>query len=192
MGLALWSPTNQLRGALSGSVRVTRANSADWQSWNGFGEMQLHNGLLWNAPIFGIMSPVLNTFTPGLEAGNSRATDAAGSFAMTNGVIYTDSLEIRSLTMRLDYVGTVDLQENVSARTRAQLLRNTPLFGAVFSMVLSPVSKAFECGVTGTLENPKITPLYIPFSQLLAAPLHPLRTVEKIFSPPPTNGVTNP
>jgi len=187
MGLALWSPTNQLRGSLSGNVTVTRANSSDWRTWNGYGQAELRNGLLWDAPIFGLMSPVLNALTPGLDMGSSRATDGAGRFMMTNGVVFTDSLEIRSLTMRMQYVGTVDLDENVSARVRAQLLRNTPLIGSLFSMVLAPVSKVLECGVTGTLGQPKITPVYIPFAKVLAAPLHPLRTVEEIFSPAPTN-----
>jgi hypothetical protein len=133
------------------------------------------------------MSPVLNTLTPGLDVGNSRATDATGRFAMTNGVIYTDSLDIRSLTMRVQYVGTVDLQENVAARAKAQLLRNTPVIGSVVSLLLSPVSKAFECDVTGTLEQPKITPVYLPFPKLLSAPLHPIRSVEQIFAAPATN-----
>jgi hypothetical protein len=188
MGRALWSPTNQLRGSLSGQVTVTRANSADWRTWNGYGQAQLHNGLLWDAPIFGLMSPVLNKLTPGLDLGSSRATDGAGHFTMTNGVVHTDSLEIRSLTMRLDYVGTVDLEENVTARAKAELLRNTPMLGLALSLVFMPVSKAFECEVTGTLDQPKITPLYIPFAKELAAPLHhPIHTIEKIFSPPATN-----
>ena len=187
LGQALWSPTNELRGALAGTVMVTAANSADWRTWNGYGQGQLRNGLLWNAPIFGLMSPVLNTLTPGLDVGNSRATDATGRFAMTNGVIYTDSLDIRSLTMRVQYVGTVDLQENVAARAKAQLLRNTPVIGSVVSLLLSPVSKAFECDVTGTLEQPKITPVYLPFPKLLSAPLHPIRSVEQIFAAPATN-----
>jgi hypothetical protein len=187
MGRALWSPTNQLRGTLSGNVTVTRANSWDWRTWNGYGQMQLHNGLIWDAPIFGLMSPLLNTLTPGLDLGSSRATDGAGRFTLTNGVIFTDSLELRSLTMRLQYTGTVDLQENVAARAKAQLLRNTPLIGSVFSLALWPVSKAFECEVTGTLDNPKITPVYIPFSRVLAAPLHPIRSLEELFSPTPTN-----
>ena len=185
MGTALWSPTNQLKGDLSGTVMVTYANSSDWRTWNGYGQAQLHNGLLWDAPIFGLMSPVLNTLTPGLAVGSSRATDGTGRFAMTNGVIFTDSLDIRSLTMRMEYVGTVDLQQNVAARVKAQLLRNTPLFGSLFSTVLWPVSKAFECDVTGTLETPKVTPVYVP--GILLAPLHPIRTVEKIFASPPTN-----
>ena len=187
MGRALWSPTNQLRGALSGQVMVTSANSSNWRTWNGYGQAQLQNGLLWDAPILGLMSPVLNTLTPGLDIGNSRATDGAGRFNLTNGIVYTDSLEIRSLTMRLDYVGTVDLEENVAARARAQLLRNTPMVGSLFSLVLTPVSKAFECEVTGTLDQPKITPVYIPFAKVFAAPLHPIRTIEKIFAPPATN-----
>ena len=187
MGRALWSPTNQLRGSLSGQVTVTRANSADWRTWNGYGQAQLRGGLLWDAPIFGQMSPVLNTLTPGLDLGNSRATDGAGHFTMTNGVVSTDSLEIRSLTMRLDYVGTVDLEENVAARAKAELLRNTPVLGSILSLVFMPVSKAFECEVTGTLDQPKITPLYIPFSKVLAAPLHPIHTIQKIFSPSSTN-----
>jgi hypothetical protein len=192
MGRALWSPTNQLRGALSGQVTVTHANSADWRTWNGFGQAQLRNGLLWDAPVLGLMSSVLNTLTPGLDLGSSRATDGAGRFTMTNGVVYTDSLEIRSLTMRLDYVGTVDLDENVAARARAQILRNTPVLGSLLSLAFSPMSKVFECNVTGTLEEPRISPAYIPFAKVLTAPLHPIRTVEKIFSSPATNNPPNP
>jgi hypothetical protein len=193
MGRGLWSPNNRLRGMLSGKVTVTGANSSKWRTWNGYGEMQLRNGLLWDAPIFGLMSPLINALTPGLDAGNSRATEGGGRFTMTNGVIYTDSLEIRSLTMRLQYVGTVDLQENVSARARAQLLRNTPVIGQVFSTVLWPVSKVFECGVTGTLEKPKVTPVYIPFANVLTAPLHPFRTMEGLFGAPiSTNNAVKP
>jgi len=187
MSQALWSPTNALRGALSGSVLVTRANSSDWRTWNGYGDTQLQNGLLWDAPIFGRMSPVLNTLMPGLDIGNSRATDAAGRFTLTNGVIYTDTLVIHSGSMRLEYFGTVDLDENVAARARAQLFRNTPVFGQLFSTVLRPVSEAFECDVTGTLDTPRIKLAYIPFTGLLAVPLHPIRTVEKIFAAPTTN-----
>ena len=190
MGRALWSPTNELKGALSGTVMVTRANSANWRTWNGHGQLQLHNGLLWNAPIFGLVSLVLNTLTPGLDVGNSRATDAQARFTLTNGVVFTDSLDIRSLTMRLQYVGTVDLQENVAARARAQLLRNTPLIGSVLSLVFSPVSKVFECDITGTLGQPQITPVYLPFPKLLAVPLHPIRSIEEMFAPPATNNPT--
>ncbi len=180
MGRALWSPTNQLEGALSGTVMVTKANSEDWRTWNGYGAMQLRDGLLWNVPVFGLVSPVLNTVAPGLALGNSRAKDAAGRFTLTNGVVYTSSLEIHTATMRLDYNGTVDLQENVNSRVTAHLLSNAPVLGSVMSMLLQPVSKAFECDVTGTLSEPKIKPVHV-VPRLFLVPLHPLRSVEDFF-----------
>ena len=185
MGAALWSATNQLAGALSGTVVVTHANSDDWRTWNGYGAARLSHGLLWDVPIFGLISPAMNLLTLGLGLGNNRATEAAGNFVMTNGVIYTDSLVIQTAMARLDYVGTVDLAENVRARVTAQLLRNTPVLGSVVSLFLWPVSKAFECEVTGTLGEPKPTPLHAP-AKLLLVPLHPFRTMEEIFSPAPT------
>ena len=78
---------------------MTSANSKNWRTWNGYGQANLHDGLIWDVPIFGILSPVLNTVTPGL--GSSRATDATARFAMTNGVAFSDDMEIRSTMMRL-------------------------------------------------------------------------------------------
>jgi hypothetical protein len=83
--------------------------------------------------------------------------------------------------MRLQYAGTVDLEQNVDARVTAQLLRNTPVVGPVVSAVLWPVSKIFECHVTGTLENPVVKPIYIP--KILLLPLHPIRSLEDWFFP---------
>jgi hypothetical protein len=94
-------------------------------------------------------------------------------------VIYTDSLKIHTALAQLAYFGTVDLAENVNARVTAQLMRATPLFGSLFSTVLWPVSKAFECKVTGTLGQPKPTPIYIP--KLLLVPLHPIQSLEELL-----------
>lgn len=181
MGQALWAPTNRLEGSVTGTVTVTRANSADWRTWNGDGQLRLRDGLLWDVPVMAIMSPLLNTVTPGL--GNSRATEATARFILTNGVIRTDSLLIRSTMMQLQYAGSVDLQENVQARVTAQLLRNTPVVGSLMSVVLWPVSKIFECEVTGKLSDPVVKPVYMP-AKLLLVPLHPLKTLEDLFSSP--------
>jgi hypothetical protein len=180
MGLALWSPTNELGGSLAGIIAVTRANSDDWRTWNGIGLAELRDGQLWNVPVFGVVSRGINTVMPGLA--NSRATSAAGGFLMTNGVIYTDTLVIRTPTMLVNYAGTVDLDENVNARATAQLMRNTPMIGAFMSSVLWPVSKIFECRVTGKLEDPKVAPVYF-IPKVLLAPLHPIRSVEDLFAP---------
>ena len=174
----LWSPTNHLEGILAGRLVVTDADTRDWQTWDGFGHANLQDGLLWDIPIFGIVSPVLNSFLPGL--GSIRATDATTKFTITNGVIYTDSLEMRSTMMRLEYTGTVDFQQKVRARVIAQLLRDTWVVGPVVSTVLWPVSKLFEYKITGTLKNPKGDPVYV-VPKILLMPLHPIRTLEGIF-----------
>src|SRR4029077_20281747 len=80
--------TNNLEGRLSGTLIVNKANSADWRSWQGGGQASLKNGLLWEIPIFGIFSPVLNSLAPG--RGNSPATAALGTFVITNGVVVSD------------------------------------------------------------------------------------------------------
>jgi len=183
LAMDLSSPTNRLEGILAGRLVVTHADSRDWRTWSGYGQASLHDGLLWDIPIFGILSPVLNTVSPGL--GNSRATDAEARFIITNGVMVTDSLEIRSLMTRLEYTGTVDLQENVNARVTARVLRDTWVVGPLVSTALWPVSKLFEYRVTGTLKNPKSEPVYVP--KLLLLPLHPIRTLEEILPAGNTN-----
>jgi len=178
MGIGLWSPTNRLEGQLSGTLKVSRANSEDWQQWFGYGSVELRDGLIWDIPMFGIISPVLNSVSPGL--GSSRATDASASFLMTNGVIATDSMIIQSTMTRLQYIGTVDLKERIDARVTAQPLRGTPVFGNLFSTLLWPVTKLFEYEVTGTLKDPKTAP-YHDLSRLILMPLHPIHTLEELI-----------
>ncbi|MEY2429092.1 MAG: hypothetical protein QOJ40_1977, partial [Verrucomicrobiota bacterium] len=126
---ALSSHTNHLEGFLNGTLRVTHANSADWRQMNGFGSVDLSDGLIWDIPIFGIFTPVLNGISPGL--GTSRASAATASFVINNGVIRSDNLEIRSPALRLQYRGTVDLQGQLNARVEAELMRDVWGLGPV-------------------------------------------------------------
>ena len=178
------SPTNHLAGTLGGRLVVTRGNSTDWRLMDGYGHASLRDGLIWEAPVFELFSPVLNTIDPGL--GNSRATDATGRFVMTNGVIFSDTLEIHSTMVRLRYNGTVDLWEKLNARVEAQPLRDTWGFGPLLNTVFHPLSWFFEYKVTGTLADPKSTPMN-DLAKLLLAPLHPVKTLENILPAGNTN-----
>jgi hypothetical protein len=173
----LSSSTNHLEGALSGRLVVTRADSRDWRTPDGFGHARLRDGLIWDIPLFSLLSPVLNAISPGL--GNSRATDASAAFVITNGVIYSNPLEINTAMTRLQYGGTVDLRGGVNAHVTAQLLHNVWVVGPLVSPFLWPVSKAFEYKVTGTLENPKKEPVFVPKPFLLL--LHPIRSLEELI-----------
>ena len=148
---------NRLEGVLTGELAVTNASTVTLQSWNGYGHVKLRDGMLWDVPIFGIFSPVLNTISPGL--GNSQAKEASAKFVITNGVIATDSLEIRSTMARLNYSGTADLKGKLNARVTAQPLRDAWVIGPLVSPLFWPVSKVFEYKVTGTLQHPKSEPV---------------------------------
>ena len=174
--------TNRLEGTLDSLLVVTRGNTENWQNLDGYGDINLHDGLIWDIPMFGVFSKVLNEIAPGL--GNSRANAGVGDFAITNGVIRTDNLEIRSHAVRLQYRGTVDLNERVNARVEAELLRDVWAVGPLISTVLWPVTKMFEYRVTGTLGQPKTDPVYL-IPKIMLMPFHPIRTLKDLVPQDP-------
>jgi len=178
----LFGVTNHLEGRLRGTLVVTNASTASLQSWNGHGDMNLRDGLIWSIPIFGIFSDVLNGMYPGL--GSSRASAGTCTFIITNGIIRSDDMDIRSTGMRLQYRGTLDFHGQVNARVEAGLLRDMPIVGPVFSIALWPVTKLFEYKVTGSLGDPKAEPVsLLPKVMLLPLqfPFHPLRTLRGLL-----------
>jgi len=173
--------TNHLEGRLHGNLAVTKATTGEWQSVQGYGDANLQDGLIWDIPIFGVFSPVLDAIVPGL--GNSRASAATGTFTITNGVIRSDDLEIRATGLRLLYRGTVDLESRVNARVEAMLLRDMWLVGPIVSTVFWPVTKMFEYRVTGSLSSPQLAPVYI-IPKIVLMPFHPFRTLKGLFEEP--------
>jgi hypothetical protein len=135
---------------------------------------------------------VLNGISPGL--GNSRASAATCSFVITNGVVFSPDLDIHSTAMRLKYRGTVDLESRLNARVEAELLRDMWLVGPFVSTVLWPVTKMFEYRVNGTLEEPKLEPLFI-LPKIVLMPFRPFRSLKgpktdeiaPLTNAPPTN-----
>lgn len=184
----VFSATNQVEGVLNGGLVVTRGTTDDWHTWDGYGSAHLRDGLIWDIPVFGVFSPVLNGISPGL--GNSRASSATFSFYMTNGVLHSSDMEIRSSGMRLQYRGTVDLNTRLNARVEAELLRDVWVLGPLISTVFWPVSKMFEYKVTGTLGDPQLEPLYV-FPRLMTLPLQPFRILRGILPDPPGDNRTN-
>jgi hypothetical protein len=173
----LWTPTNQLEGTIAGDLVVTRANTDDWSSWQGYGRAELHEGFLWDIPLLGI-------FSEGFEAigiGKSRVSGLTATYGITNSIIHTSDLALRSTAMRLAYRGTFDFEGRVNGRAEAQLLRDTAVIGPLVSAIFFPLTKLFEYKVTGTLTKPVKEPLYIPKPLLM--PLNPFGTLRQIFVP---------
>jgi hypothetical protein len=191
----LTTKNNKLDGMLDGQLALSAPFDASDTNLFGHGTLRLHNGLLWDIKLFGVFSPLLNAIAPG--SGESRAREASATFAITNGVISTDDLEIRSSGFRLLYRGTIDSKKRLNARMEANLLRDTPVFGHLLSWMLTPVDKIFEYRVTGTLKKPVVQPVYIPKLFLaMLRPFHSLRELlpaktESAPSPPPAQPPVN-
>lgn len=179
--------TNRLEGRLALRLSITNANSTDLHSWNGYGRVRIKDGLIWEIPIFGVLSKPLDSISSGL--GSSEVSEGSGRFGIRKGVIYSDDLEMRALTMRLQYEGSVDFNGQVDARVRAEPLRDVWIFGPLVNLALWPVTKMFEYKISGTLADPKSEPVYLP-TKLLMVPLHPIQTLQGLFTTesPKTNG----
>jgi hypothetical protein len=185
---SLAAQTNKLEGRLSGNLLITKGNTDNWRQTQGDGSLNLRDGLIWDFPVFGVFSGVLNGIVPGL--GYSRANSASCTFGITNGVIRSSNLEIHSPSLRLDYRGTIALDGQLDARVEAQFLRNMWLVGPVVSTMFWPVTRIFEYKVTGTLDKPKAEPLYL-LPRILMIPLHPLRSLKELQPENPANTRTN-
>jgi hypothetical protein len=168
--------TNRIAGRLGGTLEIVQANSADWKSWNGVGTFDLRDGMLWDLPIFSVLSTVLNAVAPGL--GNNKAKAAHGTFLILDSVMQSDDIEIVADPARLSYRGTLDFDWNVRARVEAEILPGAPLIGPLLNILFLPVTKALIFRVTGTLGHPELEPLYIPkFLLPVLRPWHTLKSV---------------
>jgi len=178
----LHTPTNRVEGKLSADLAVTRADARDWKSWQGFGQAELTDGFLWDIPMVGVLSPILNTILPGV--GKGRISAATATFTITNSIVHTDDLEMRAPLLRLAYRGAVDFTGRLDARVEARLLRDAWVIGPLVSLIFSPLSKVMEYGVTGTLGDPRLELLYIP--KPFQAPFDPIGTLREMFRDPPS------
>jgi hypothetical protein len=169
----LTGQTNAPEGLLDGELMITSANSANERSWNGSGKASIRDGFLWNVPVFGIFSPVLDGIAPGL--GSSRVSSGGGTFTITNSVVYTRDMQVRAQGFRLSYKGQVDLDGKLDALVEAQIFRDAWIVGKLFSIALWPVSKAFEAKVSGTVDAPKTDLRFVP--KFLLAPFRALNAL---------------
>ena len=165
--------TNQMEGTLHGELIITHANTSNDRSWNGYGTATINDGFLWNVPIFGVFSPILDGIAPGL--GSSRISSGGGTFNIQNSVVHTRDMQVRAPAFRLAYKGQVDLDGNLEATTEAMIFRDAWVIGKLFSTALWPVSKVFEAKISGTLDAPKTKLRYVP--GIVLAPFRALNAI---------------
>jgi hypothetical protein len=172
----------QVEGQLTGWLTITNATTQGdtMASWEGDIRARLRDGLLWELPIFGVMSRPLESVLPGVA--NSKFTEAMGTGVIRAGRVRSRDLEMRAPALRLQYRGSVGFDQTIDARVIAEPLRDTPVVGNVLSTILAPLAKLFAYKITGTLSEPVTEPYYIPTPLMI--PLSPFETLGKIFAAP--------
>ncbi len=156
----LFPGKKQPTGRMEGQLRIDQGLTQDNHSWQGSGWARMDQGVLWDSPLFGIISKTLNALSPGL--GNQKAVSGAGTFHMQEGALVSQDLaiELEPFT-RVLYQGSVDYQGRLDARAEAQILREAPLLGREISIMLLPVSKLSVLRIGGTLEKPSVEPVLV-------------------------------
>jgi hypothetical protein len=180
--------SNRVEGLLDGHLALAAPLGGEKKDVTGIGYVYVHDALLWDIKVFGIFSPVLNLIAPG--AGESRAREAMATFAVANGEVTSDDLQILAPGYRLLYRGKVSLDKQIDARVEADLLRDTPLLGRLLSLVLTPLGKIFEYHISGSTLNPSIEPVYIP--NVLMMVLRPFHTLKSILPEAPAQAPPEP
>ena len=153
-----------LSGEMEGELNI-KALSNDWSSWNGSASATLKDGYLWELPLIGIFSPVLDQMAPGLGAG--KFSKGTGDFKIVNSIVKTRNVELKSPLVRLQYTGHVDFNGKISnAGVVAEPLRDAwvigPVLGPVLNLALKPIERMLKFKVEGTLNKPKMKFKHIP------------------------------
>jgi len=81
---------SRVTGTLSGRMNLSGQGS-DLGTLRGNGNLEITDGVLWEAPLFGIFSQIL---------GNTKATNAKATFTIADQAVVTDDLEIKDLNSK--------------------------------------------------------------------------------------------
>jgi hypothetical protein len=135
-------------GWLTGHLELQGAGG-DLAALQGKGQLQVNDGVLWEAPLFGPLSPVL---------GKTKATDAAATFTVANRTIKTDDLRIAAGAFTIQSHGQIDFDGKMDFRVDAQFLRAWP----GINLITGILGKILEYKVSGSLAEPKYRPVNLP------------------------------
>jgi hypothetical protein len=135
-------------GLLTGQTTID-GRGTDLSALSGKGQLNVADGILWQAPVFGIFSGIL---------GKTKATRAQASFTITNQAVSTEDMQIAAGAFTAQSRGQLGFDGKLDFRVEAQFLRAWPGIGWVSPII----GKLLEYKVGGTIGDPKYRPVNLP------------------------------
>ena len=139
---------SRVTGTLSGHMNLSGQGS-DLATLRGNGNLEITDGVLWEAPLFGIFSQIL---------GNTKATNAKATFTIADQAVVTDDLEIQADPFTATSHGKVGFNGSLDFRVKAQFLRAWPGIN-ILSAILGQI---LEYKVGGTIDKPNYRAIRLP------------------------------
>jgi hypothetical protein len=152
---ALHGARGETSGLLTGRATL-RGIGSDLRTLTGRGNLEITDGVLWEVPLFGIFSHILNEIGPNL--GTTKVTDARASFTVKNLAVRTDDLRVSAGAVSITSHGKVGFDGKLDFRLKGQLLRAVP--GINFLTWF--LSNVFEYKIGGTLSDPDYRAANLP------------------------------
>ena len=145
---AVRNTNSTVTGVLSGHAQF-RGHGSDLATLEGNGNLRITDGVLWEAPLFGVLSHILGT---------TKATDAKATFTITNHVVKTDDLEISADPFTAECHGEFSFKGALDFRVKAQFLRAWPGIGWIGRII----GQILEYKVGGSVSAPTYRAVNLP------------------------------
>ncbi|MCG3146699.1 MAG: hypothetical protein PCFJNLEI_00133 [Verrucomicrobiae bacterium] len=152
---AMTGQTNTSSGKLTGAAWI-EGQGDDQSKIAGVGKLTIEDGVLWELPLFGIFSRILNEIGGGL--GTTKATKATASFTLADKAAKTDDLTVAAGAFTLTAPGKVGFDGKLDFRVKGQLLRGVP----GLNILTWFFSNVFEYKIGGTLGDYSYRPVNLP------------------------------
>jgi AsmA-like protein len=145
---AIQDHESRVTGLLSGQATIN-GRGADFSALQGKGSLSITNGVLWQAPLFGIFSQAL---------GNTKATRCQCTFAIADQSVRTDDMEVSAGAFTGNARGQLGFDGKMDFRVQAQFLKSWP----GVNLITWPLTKMLEYKVGGAIGDPNYRPVNFP------------------------------
>ncbi|NQU38399.1 MAG: hypothetical protein HQ523_00430 [Lentisphaerae bacterium] len=147
-------------GSMTGQLTLTGESGPEFLARaTGSGRIDLEEGYILSLPLFGGLSKYLAMLIPGL--GYANQGDLRSTFKIHDGRVETNDAQLLGKLITIQGKGSYAFSKDLNVRVQVLFLKEG-LTAAVTRLLTSPLTKALEFELTGTLKTPRWRPVNTP------------------------------